>query len=177
MLFSNISIWELNYYKWKGWQVSTILSVKCKEEYCLLTLSLSVITIEGEKGIYGQFHITFRGQIFGNSLKFVQVFITWYVTISRKENLITHSKAVNIFVSNSITDITNNRVSRHSGCWISDIKYCRTWIFLHIIYFPFTLMCRNAGWWDSMHLTNKHKCHLHMTSNLTELYTYVLVTF
>ena len=38
--------------------------------------------------------------------KFVQVFITWYLTISRKETLISFSKAVNIFVLNSVTDIT-----------------------------------------------------------------------
>ena len=62
--------------------------------------------------------ITFRGQIFGNKtsfyilllssfcLKFVQTFITWYLTISIKETLISFSKAVNIFAWNSVTDIT-----------------------------------------------------------------------
>ena len=37
------------------------------------------------------------------------------------------------------------RVSRHSDCWINDIKYCRTWIFLHIICLSYTLISRNAG--------------------------------
>ena len=61
--------------------------------------------------------------------------MTWYITISRKETLISFSKAVNIFVLSSVTDISfyKTEISRHSGCWINDIEYCRTWIFLHII--------------------------------------------
>ena len=47
MLFSAISISELNCYKWKGRQVFTALSGKCMAEYCLFTLSLSLIIIEG----------------------------------------------------------------------------------------------------------------------------------
>ena len=37
------------------------------------------------------------------------------------------------------------RVSRLSDCWINDIKYCRTWIFLHIICLSYTIISRNAG--------------------------------
>ena len=69
----------------------------------------------------GRFHvtdITFREQIFGKKtffyilflrsfcLKFVQIFITWYLIVSMKETLISFTKAVNIFVLNSVTDIT-----------------------------------------------------------------------
>ena len=55
------------------------------------------------------------------TLKFEQVFITWYVTISRKETLISFSKALDIFVLNSVTDSTKLE-SADSGGWINDIK-------------------------------------------------------
>ena len=71
-----------------------------------------------------------------------------YITITRKETLISFSKAVNVFVLSSVTDISfyKTRVSRQSGCWINDIKYCRIWIFLLIICLSYTLISRNAGW-------------------------------
>ena len=75
----------------------------------------------------GRFHvtdITFREQIFGKKktfsyilllstfcLKFVEIFITWYLIVSIKETLILFTKAVNIFVLNSVTDITKKSTS------------------------------------------------------------------
>ena len=101
-----------------------------------------------------------------------------YITISIKETLISFSKAVNIFVLSSVTDISfyKTRVSRHSGCWINDIKYCRTWIFLHIICLSYTLISRNAGWWDSMHFTNKHQVSFSYYFKFDRI-MYVLMTF
>ena len=71
MLFSNISIWEFNWYKWKGRQVIT--TFKWKMYGRILFTYRYVIFISNnnwrflcKKGIHGQFHITdntFRGQI------------------------------------------------------------------------------------------------------------------
>ena len=55
------------------------------------------------------------------TLKFEQVFITRHLTISRKETLISFSKALNIFVLNSVMESTKLE-SADGGCWISDIK-------------------------------------------------------
>ena len=92
MLFSNISMWELNCYKWKGRPVITTLKWKMYGRM-LFTYFISHNNwrLSCKKGVYGQFHVTdITGQIFGTKtfplcLKFVQVFITWYLTISRKE--------------------------------------------------------------------------------------------
>ena len=81
----------------------------------------------------GQFHvtdITFRGHFFGNKtffnklifysfcLKFVLIFLTWYFIISRKETWISFKKAVNIFVLNSVTDITKKSTYNFTcSCW------------------------------------------------------------
>ena len=126
-------------------------------EYCLLPLSLSLIIIEGihaRRAYMGNsmlqtlhsegkflelklFLTYFSYAIF--CLKFVQVFITWYMylTISRKETLISFSKAVNIFVLSSVTDITKLESADTVvvGSMISKY-YCRSWIFLHIICLP-----------------------------------------
>ena len=53
--------------------------------------------------------------------QFEQVFITWYLTISRKEALNSFSKALNIFVLNSVVDSTKLE-SADCGCRINDIK-------------------------------------------------------
>ena len=67
------------------------------------------------------------------------------LTISRKETLISFSKAVNIFCFKLCYGHYKTGVGRHSDCWINDIKYFRTWIFLHIICLSYTLISRNAG--------------------------------
>ena len=66
--------------------------------------------------------------IFSRKILFTNRTGATHLTISRKETLISFSKAVNIFVLSSVTDISfyKTRTSRHSGCWINDIKYCRT---------------------------------------------------
>ena len=84
------------------------------------------VSFEERSDTCGRFHvtdITFREQIFGNKsffyilllssfcLKFVQIFITWYLIVSIKETLILFTKAVNIFVLNSVTDITKKSTS------------------------------------------------------------------
>ena len=74
MLFSNISSWQLNCYKWKGGQVITIFKWKCMTKYVNLLYLYLLLTSNNwrlfcKKGVYGQFHvtdITFRGQMFGN---------------------------------------------------------------------------------------------------------------
>ena len=53
--------------------------------------------------------------------QFEQVFITWYLNISRKEALISFLKALNIFLLNSVMDSTKLE-SADSDCWINDIK-------------------------------------------------------
>ena len=73
------------------------------------------------KLIIGPFHvtdITSGEQNFGNEtifyklifcsfyLKFVQISLTWYLTSSRKETLISLTNAANMLVLNSVTDIT-----------------------------------------------------------------------
>ena len=69
MLFSNISMWELNCYKWKGRQVITTLKWKMYGRM-LFTYFISNNNwrLSCKKGVYGLFHvtdITFRGQVFG----------------------------------------------------------------------------------------------------------------
>ena len=74
-----------------------------------------------QKFILGPFHvtdITSGEQNFGNEtifykltfcsfyLKFVQISLTWYLTSSRKETLISFTNAANMLVLNSVTDIT-----------------------------------------------------------------------
>ena len=70
-----------------------------------------------------KYRITWENKNFDDmgTLKFEQVFITWYLTISRKETLISFSKALDIFVLNSVTDSTKLE-SADSGRWINDIK-------------------------------------------------------
>ena len=139
-----------------------------------------------KKGVHGQFYvtdITFRGQILGLKLfltyfsqaifclKFVQVFITWYLTISRRETLISFSKALNIFVLNSVTDITKlesaDTVVVGSIIMISNIvgpgfSYTSFACLIHLS--PEMLA-------DEIQCTLRIgiKCHFHITSNLTEL--------
>ena len=48
-------------------------------------------------------------------LKFVQVFFTWYLTISRKDSLISICE---YFCSKCHYGHYKTRVSRHSGCWL-----------------------------------------------------------
>ena len=63
------------------------------------------------------------------------------------------------------------RVSRHSGCWINDIKYCRTSIFLHIICLSYIHLSPEMLA-DEIQCTLRisiNNCHFHITSNLTEL--------
>ena len=46
MLFLNISIWEMNCYKWKGRQVITIFKWNMYGKICLLILSLSLVIMK-----------------------------------------------------------------------------------------------------------------------------------
>ena len=100
MLFSPISIWELNCYKWKDRQVITTFKWKMYGRILFTYFIFISNNNSCKKGVHRQFHvtdITFRGQILELKLfltyfpytifcsKFLQVFITWYLTISRKE--------------------------------------------------------------------------------------------
>ena len=180
MLFSNISMWELNCYKWKGRPVITTLKWKMYGRM-LFTYFISHNNwrLSCKKGVYGQFHVTdITGQIFGTKtfplcLKFVQVFITWY---QQKRNSDCILKSCQYFCFKLCYGHYKTRVTRHSGSWINDIKYCRSWIFLQIIYLPYTLTYRNAGWWDSVHFTNKHQVSFSSYFKCDRI-MYVLVTF
>ena len=78
----------------------------------------NLITHLHQKGPFHVTDITSREQNFGNKtifyklsfyrfwLKFVHIILTWYLTSSRKETLISFTNATNMFVLNSVTDIT-----------------------------------------------------------------------
>ena len=99
-----------------------------------------ILELRLKKNVSGQFHVTemtYRGQFFGNKtffdillfssfcLKFVEIFLTWYLTISRKETLISFTRAVNMFVLNSVTDITKKI---NLQCYIFKLKELFLWI-------------------------------------------------
>ena len=190
MLFSPISIWELNCYKWKDRQVITTFKWKMYGKILFTYFIFISNNNSCKKGVHGQFHvtdITFRGQILELKLfltyfpyaifcsKFLQVFKTWYLTISRKETDFI-LKSCQYLCFKLCYRHYKTRVSRYSGCCINDIKYCRSWIFLHIICLTYTLISRNAGWWDSIHFTNKHQVSFSYYFKLDRI-MYVLVTF
>ena len=131
-------------------------------EYCLLTLPLCLIIIEGFRAR--------RAKICSSTLqkshsegRFLEIKL--FLTYSLKQFLFKICTSIHHMVLNYQQKIPSDfilkscqyfcfkyqcghyitRVSRHSGCWITDIKYGRTWIFLHIICLPYTLMSRNAG--------------------------------
>ena len=121
MLFSNISIWELNCYKCEGSQVITIFEGKMYGRI-LFTLSSSLINayywrLWCKKGIYGQFYIldiTFRGQMFGNkTFSYILLFKTW-TSIHHlvKKTMISFSKAVKYFCFKLRYGQYKTRVSR-----------------------------------------------------------------
>ena len=130
MLFSNISIWELNCYKCKGRQVITIFKGKM---YGRILFTLSSFLTKAhywrlwlQKGRYEQFHImdiTFRGQIFGSKtfltyfcLKLEQVFIHG-TSLSAEKKLWLHcQKLSNIICYKLCYGQYKTRVSRQ--CWL-----------------------------------------------------------
>ena len=76
MLSSNISIWELNYYKWKGRQVIT--TFKWKMYGRILFTYFTFISNNNwsllyKKCIHGQSHVTFRCQILE-----LKLFLTYF---------------------------------------------------------------------------------------------------
>lgn len=100
-------------------------TVKCAEWFDVCSsswvtcLAADQVTITGH--VCGHFHvtdITSGEQNFGNKTifyklifysfcwKFVQIFLTWYLTSSRKETLISVTNVANMLVLNSVTDIT-----------------------------------------------------------------------
>ena len=174
MLFSPFCIWELNCYKWKDRQVITT----CKWKMYGIILFTYFIFISNnnwrlscKKGVHGQFYVTdvtFRGQILGTkTLSYILLLSNFLFKIRTSIHHMVlnylqkrHSdfilKSSQYFCFKLCYGHYKTRVSRHSDCWINnnDIKYCRTWIFLHFICLSYTLISRNAGWWDSIRFTN-----------------------
>ena len=102
-------------------------------EHFLLSLSLSLIITEGfcarrvnignstlqtlhSEGKFLEIKLFLTYSLLSTfCLKFVQVFFTWYLTISRKNPLISICE---YFCSKCHYGHYKTRVSRHSGCWL-----------------------------------------------------------
>ena len=148
LLYSTLRYYKLLYATLLYYTLHYSTLLYCALLYCTLYYTVLYTTVLYCSVLYctlcycalGRFHvmnITFKEQIFGNNtsfyilllsnfcLKFVQIFITWYLTISIKETLISFSKAVNIFVWNSVTDITKKSTSNFT-CWRYQCYSCES---------------------------------------------------
>ena len=106
-------------------------------ECCLLTLSLTIIEdFHARRGCTGNSTL----QTLHSKGRFLELklFITYFslFKISAEKKLRFHSQKLSIF--SFLLRTLQTRVSRHMGCCINDIKYCRSWIFLHIICLPYS---------------------------------------